>query len=103
ACTVIGVASQGFKGTDIGASTEIWVPMMMQTHVMPGADFLNTRSVSWLYLLGRLKPGVSLQEAQSAMTALDRQFQKAYPNPDPQELVLAPGRQADAPLPVDLP
>jgi predicted permease len=102
AFTVIGVAPEGFRGADIAGSTEIWIPLMLQAQVLAGSDFVHSRTANWLYLLGRLKPGISMQQAQAAMAVLDSQLRKANPSPEPEEIVLVSGRQGDSILPVDL-
>jgi predicted permease len=61
--TVIGVTPPGFFGDVVGSPTEIWVPLMMQEQVNPGRGALGRWDTSWLLLMGRLKPGVSLGQA----------------------------------------
>ncbi len=65
--TVIGVTPPGFLGEVVGEKDDLWLPMMMQAQVMPGRNWLNDVSQSWLLLIGRLKPGVSLKQAQVSM------------------------------------
>jgi macrolide transport system ATP-binding/permease protein len=71
--TVVGVAPKGFEGTT-PAPVDLWVPMMMQGNVFPGADELHERSTFWLQSVGRLKPGTTRTQAQSEMTVLAQQF-----------------------------
>ncbi len=73
--TIVGVALPEFFGDSVGTSTDIWIPMMMQASAMPGRPWLKQRqSVSFLYLMGRLKPGVSVEQARAAVTVLWRQI-----------------------------
>src|SRR5262245_4217207 len=65
--TVIGIVLEGFTGTDLGPGPDLWVPMMMHTQAQPGFDWYDTRRGLFLTLVGRLKPGVSLEQAQSGL------------------------------------
>lgn len=65
--TIIGVMPQGFTGEVVGDSIGLWIPINMQEQVMPGDHRLNDVEASWLILMGRLKPGLSLQQAQARM------------------------------------
>jgi putative ABC transport system permease protein len=81
AFTVIGVAPRGFKGTVVGDSPEVWVPMMMEGQVMaPGwRGWMGKRNWSVIQVIGRLRPDVSLEQAQANMDAVARQLEHAYP------------------------
>ncbi len=77
---VVGVAPPGFKGIFTDRPSEIWAPAMMYEPLMqlkPGTNWLNRRSSGWLKLMGRMKPGVTLPAAQSAMDTLARQIREA--------------------------
>jgi putative ABC transport system permease protein len=85
--TVVGVAPPEFTGTVPGIAPDVYVPVMMQGQVSPSWKFdplfgPRSRNLSWLEVLGRLKPGVSREQAAAAMTALGSQIAKANPNPD---------------------
>jgi len=59
---VIGVMPASFSGDWVGRPIDIWVPMMMEAQVMterPGLENAN-----FLRIIGRLSPGVSLQQAE---------------------------------------
>jgi predicted permease len=71
--TIIGVTPPGFYGEVLGDVPDVWLPMSVQPQVMP-ADWLNAPSASWLAAMGRLRPGVSVQQAQSELDALYRQL-----------------------------
>ncbi|MCI0485936.1 MAG: ABC transporter permease [Blastocatellia bacterium] len=77
--TVIGVAPENFQGTKWGLGMDFWVPMMMQSQMHPGSDRLNSRGSHWFEIMGRLKAGVSREQAASNMTAIARQLEQAYP------------------------
>src|SRR6266508_4978275 len=77
--TVIGVAPQGFKGMVTPYLTSVWIPLMMSArvkHEIKRADDLRDfepdsadelRSFGPVSPIGRLKPGVSLSQAQAAI------------------------------------
>jgi putative ABC transport system permease protein len=81
AFTVVGVAPRGFKGTVIGESPEIWVPMMMEAQVVPPdwAGWMGRRNWSLIQVIGRVKPSVSLEQAQANMNIVAHQLERAYP------------------------
>ncbi|HEV2666309.1 MAG TPA: ABC transporter permease [Blastocatellia bacterium] len=76
AFTVIGVSAPGFEGTDVGLQTQVWTPVMMKPVITPTWDALDDERYAWFYLFGRLKPGVSIEQAQAAMRVLYRQRQE---------------------------
>jgi putative ABC transport system permease protein len=86
--TVVGIAPIEFTGTIAGSPPDVYVPIMMVAQVAPSnnIDLLfgpRSRSLSgWLQVLGRLKPGVSREQAAAAMTALGGQIARAHSNAD---------------------
>jgi predicted permease len=67
AMTVVGVAPRDFEGTTLGSQPNVFVPLTMRGEMTPGfQDFENRRSY-WVYVFGRLRPGVSLAQAKSAL------------------------------------
>jgi len=69
ALAIVGVAPPGFDGTTVGAHPVVFVPLAM-SGVLAGFNGYTDRSDYWLYLFGRLKPGVSLAEARSALDGI---------------------------------
>ena len=67
--TVIGVAPPEFFGETVGSAPDVWLPVSLQPQVMPG-DWINAPSSSWLTVIGRLRAGVSRQQAQAALNSL---------------------------------
>jgi predicted permease len=63
AMTVIGIAPPGFKGTTLGNNPELFVPLSMRKSMDPGFDGFENRRSYWAYVFGRLKPGVTMQQA----------------------------------------
>ena len=68
--TVIGVLEPGFHSAVVGDTPDIFVPMTMKPEVTPGWSDLEDRSSSWLNIMGRLKPGISREQAAAAMIGL---------------------------------
>jgi predicted permease len=77
--TVVGIAPEGFTGTDLGLGPDLWVPMMMHDQVQPGFDWYDTRRGLFLRMIGRLKPGVSVEQAQASLKIFSAQLANAYP------------------------
>jgi predicted permease len=98
--SIIGVAPAQFSSVvlDWGKQPDVWLPMMMQPQVMPihdGVDVLQNRDARWLLLVGRLRDGVELAQAEAELKVLAAQLTAAWPqhNAGRQALVL-PQRQA---------
>ena len=77
--TVIGVGPAGFQGESVGDSPDVYIPVTMQREVNPGRDWLVQKpgaveKAMWLRLLARLKPGMSHEQAKTALTVQFRQF-----------------------------
>ena len=68
AMTIVGVAPEGFDGTTFGPRPLVFAPITMRALMTPrfGGGFDNRRSY-WAYLFARLKPGVSLESARTAI------------------------------------
>ena len=78
--TVIGITPEGFTGTDLGRSLEIFVPMQMSAQLGFEPGFTTSRTVRQFSIMGRLKPGVSETQADASLNLLARQFADAYPD-----------------------
>ncbi len=73
AMTIVGVAPPGFDGTTLGTRARVFVPLtMLATLGMQDQSRFESRTTYWLYLFGRLKPDVSLTEAQDQINAVYR-------------------------------
>jgi predicted permease len=81
AFTVVGVASNGFSGMNIFDAPEFWVPASVYRSVLTGAalDFHLSRRAVTVSVIGRLKPGVSLQQAEAALQPVSAELSAAYP------------------------
>jgi hypothetical protein len=69
--TVIGVAPEGFQGTTLFAP-DVWVPISMVEQATPrrSASLLGDREAVWLIFGGRLKPGVTIAQAQAQLATI---------------------------------
>jgi predicted permease len=78
--TIVGVAPASFHGSMSPMIFDVWAPSSMIWEVRnQGAYFLTARSARGWHNLARLQPGVSIQQAQSAVALLDAQFTQTYP------------------------
>jgi predicted permease len=87
--TIVGVAPQGFIGARLlSFLPDVWVPVMMAQALFPhlpqSPDLLdqNARDFRWLTAWGRLKPGVTRQQAETALNVVARQLGAQYPETD---------------------
>jgi predicted permease len=67
--TVIGVTSSEFRGVEQGASPDIRVPLSMVRTILGPGEW-NSQGNRWLYLLGRLRTGVSREQAEAGLQPL---------------------------------
>ena len=65
--TVIGVAQAGFDGVQLGHTTKVFVPVTMKAQMTPLWDAMKDRRWRWVNAFARLKPGVSMKQAQAAL------------------------------------
>ena len=79
--TVIGVARQGFSGTRfVGFIPDVWVPLTMHTQIVADSKgWLENRGGQSFNVNGRLKPGVTIEQATAAMNTYAQQLAEAYP------------------------
>jgi predicted permease len=62
--TVIGVAAPAFRGIDVVQVPALWIPAAMSAQAIPGFHSLLDRRTRWMQVLGRLRPDVTLAQAQ---------------------------------------
>jgi predicted permease len=65
--TIVGVAPARFNGTTLGSDPKVFVPLSMRELMVPGWKGLENRRSYWAYLFARLKPGVSIEQARTAI------------------------------------
>jgi putative ABC transport system permease protein len=89
--TVLGIVPEQFHGTMASLAMDLWVPLVMQDQLLQD-DRFHGRGNQWLELLGRLQPGVSLEQAGASAAAVASALQQAYPGvrPSQQSAVVLP-------------
>ena len=70
--TIVGVAPKGFDGTTLGAQPNVFVPITLRGLMEPGFEGFANRRTYWAYLFARLKPGVTIETARTAMNGIYR-------------------------------
>jgi predicted permease len=82
---VVGVAPPGFIGETVGEAPDLWVPMKMQDAVYPGVDYLSpspqgiVNQHMWLQVMGRLKPDISLAQANAGLNIDFKRYLESAP------------------------
>ena len=76
---IIGVASSRFKGLYVGFSSELWIPLEGNVSFAADDDLLDDRDSRWLFVKGRLRPGVTPNQAQAGLDVLAEQLAATYP------------------------
>lgn len=70
--TIVGVAQKGFIGERLGSPPDIYAPISMKKTLTPDWDAFRDRKNYWITLFGRVKPGVTLPQADTAINAIYR-------------------------------
>jgi len=65
--TVVGVAAPAFRGIDVGEVPALWIPAAMSAQAIPGFNGMLDRRTKWMQMLGRLRPDVTLAQAQAGL------------------------------------
>ena len=91
--TIVGIAAQGFTGTTAMVSPELYLPLGMYESV--ANDFegrgqpLGLRGNHVLIVVGRLKHGVTIEAANTALALVADRLAKAYPDENKNQTILA--------------
>jgi len=78
--TIVGVAAEGFVGPRSLFATDVWVPLALAPRLLPFRISLENRGATWLIVTGRMRPGVTLAQAEAAAESLAGAL--AEQNPD---------------------
>ena len=75
-CTVVGIAPPGFFGETLRSDPpDFWVPLSTEPAVLGRlTSLLHSPELEWLYVIGRLKPGAEVAQAQSHLTVEVQQW-----------------------------
>ena len=78
---IVGIAPRGFQGTTLVRS-DAWLPMSATAAASPrlGADMLTSRRAVWLLMGGRLRPGVTLAQANAEIAAIGHNLEREHPD-----------------------
>ncbi len=82
--TIIGVMPRGFKGTAVLGGPDLWVPMAAHDQVLAGVlkEMYNDRRFLNFFAVGRLKPGVGINQARAELKNIGLQLEHDYPAPN---------------------
>ena len=72
--TIIGITQPGFFGERVRKTPDFWVPLSFQPQIELRDSYLKDQQTYWLNAIGRLKSGVTLQQAQAEANLELRQF-----------------------------
>jgi putative ABC transport system permease protein len=75
--TIIGVTPPSFFGPEVGRTFDVAVPIGDEPLVRGAETFLDARSTWWLEVIGRLKPGDTIESAQAALRGVQPQIREA--------------------------
>ena len=79
AFTIVGVAAPGFRGTNLVAAPDIYVPMAMQPHLMPSSGLLlDRRGWGGIDVVGRLAPSVTIDRAEAEIDLIGQRLREEY-------------------------
>ncbi|MEW6208861.1 MAG: ABC transporter permease [Acidobacteriota bacterium] len=79
--TIVGIAPEGFKGTRVFDSPQLWIPVASFPRIATGGLArlrIDQRGWGWLSMIGRLKQGTTIEQARDAMNAIARRIKETY-------------------------
>lgn len=79
--TILGVAPPGFRGTELYFAPALWIPLVDEPMV-EGENNLQWRGSHSLWVVGRLKPGVTRAQALGDLGSISAWLAKTYPSED---------------------
>ena len=92
ACTIVGIAPAGFHGLMPGMIADIWLPASMAEDAEPigynsntgkanaGTTRFDRRGLRWMFLKGRLRDGVTMEQARTDLSAISDALARDYPD-----------------------
>jgi predicted permease len=91
-CTIVGIAPAGFHGLMPGMIADLWLPASMAEDVEPigynsntgkaanGSTRFDRRGLRWMFLKGRLRDGVTIEQARTDLAAIASALARDYPD-----------------------
>lgn len=97
---IVGVAPEGFRGTNLVDAPEVFVPMAMQPHLMPSSGLLlDRRGWGGIDVVGRLAADATPARAQAEVDVIGERLREAYPRTNrDRQYVVAGFRDATMPV-----
>jgi predicted permease len=93
--TIVGIAPQGFFGVTVGETPDFWIPLSMEKEISPGWNGIDNKLFQSLYVVARLKPGVTVSQATANTNLLFKQYIRSeYLGPSPSEKDLSDAEHA---------
>jgi predicted permease len=80
--TIVGVTPRDYRGSMVGLSLHVFVPVRMQPDLVPMGNFIDRveRDNHWLMTIGRVKPGISFAQARAEVKVLSDQIKAEHPD-----------------------
>jgi predicted permease len=78
--TIVGVTPEGFDGINSVLSFQAYLPLGMATLEDYPRDFMTNRQARNVLLYGRLRPGVTLKQAQASLDVVSQRLAQLYPD-----------------------
>jgi predicted permease len=100
ASTIVGVAPPGFKGTfALAGPDRVWMPFSLRDQLANGQlkELMPNRRFRWVSIAGRLKAGVTMRQAESAMKTIAAALEQQYPEAN-EGRTIEIARESDAAL-----
>ncbi|HEV3199591.1 MAG TPA: ABC transporter permease [Bryobacteraceae bacterium] len=72
--TIVGVAPPEFFGISVDDPPDVWLPVSTVGYVFPGLSWLDGKNNNFLMIVGRLRPGISPQQASAVLTPVSIQI-----------------------------
>lgn len=81
AAVIVGIAPPEYTGLIRGLASEVWIPLGALPQLEPkrGTPMLTSRGNRWLVMVGRLKPGTSVEQTRARFEVLSREMQETHP------------------------
>jgi predicted permease len=77
---IVGVAPPEFFGTKVGEAPDMWVPLSMLKSVPPSWGAYKDNFSESLYIFGRLKPGITAEQATTNINLVYQQILRGFPD-----------------------
>ncbi len=78
---IVGVAQPGFFGMDVGSQFDVAIPIAAEPILLGENSRLDRRNSWWMYAAGRLRPGVTLAQAEARLKVISRSAYEATLDP----------------------